>query len=639
MRWVQKKLNTIRHKPQHSRPHITVVLKCIFVIDPHTGVTTQYTYRKQDSGSFAYMQYAPESTWLTAFVNKIFCQARDSHFIDPQATVMAMNWLINRQRPDGSFNMEEHVFVDTIRGGLEDENLGNSVAAKTAYVLISLLECNYTAMENHAAVDRATIYLESIYTQLVRPFDKSIVTYALTLAGSEYAENSAERLREIAICDEDTCHWEEDPTSQTYVEKATQSHWNSVNIETTGYALLAQLKLRHIEYSNSIVNWLSQNAGFEYTQDKVVALQALSEYAIWRSGQAVNLHTTIRSSQDNSFSHTVHIHEGNALLQHSIQGPVDGQLIVDTRGKGTGQLAVQIKYNSVDNSFQNCPFDINVIAGEDLNTAQRERRSVRQRHRRQSQKFVSYVNVCTRYLGNARTSNKAVIDVGLYSGFRPLEDTLVQIQADEWRIERYEITNRSVTFFVSEIPNSESLCFTFETIRDYVVGKIQPVAVRVYDYHEPAKDCVKFYSPAGGPAMIASICEGHTCMCAEGKCPPQPCKGNECTSTCQNLLDKINQGNSSDTRRPSTFAYKVSFNRREQNAAFEIIYMNISSAFVIGDDVALGRSFEENPDEVVVRPFWQSLNCRQRVRIGSKMTYLVIGTGGMRFRDDNGDER
>ncbi len=51
----------------------------------------------------------------------------------------------------------------------------------------------------------------------------------------------------------------------------------------------------------------------------MVALQALSEYAIWKNDQTVNLLTTITSSHDRDFSHTVHLHEDNSLLQHTIE--------------------------------------------------------------------------------------------------------------------------------------------------------------------------------------------------------------------------------------------------------------------------------------------------------------------------------
>ena len=54
---------------------------------------------------------------LTAFVNKIFCQAREFHFVDPQVTFTAINWLINnaQSQADGSFDEVFRVHEDNIR--------------------------------------------------------------------------------------------------------------------------------------------------------------------------------------------------------------------------------------------------------------------------------------------------------------------------------------------------------------------------------------------------------------------------------------------------------------------------------------------------------------------------------------------
>ena len=52
----------------------------------------------------------------------------------------------------------------------------------------------------------------------------------------------------------------------------------------------------------------------------------------------------------------------------------------------------------------------------------------------------------------------------------------------------FELCNNNFIVFyhcLFQVPSSGDLCLTFEIVRDYVVGKIQPVAVRVYDYHTP----------------------------------------------------------------------------------------------------------------------------------------------------------
>ena len=76
-----------------------------------------------------------------------------------------------------------------------------------------------------------------------------------------------------------------------------------------------------------------------------------------------------------------------------------------------------------------------------------------------------------------------------------------------------------IILFTFQIPSAEPLCLAFETIQDYVVGKPQPVAVRVYENNKDSDaDCVKFYHPNSDVTMLASVCEGQTCVCAAGEC-------------------------------------------------------------------------------------------------------------------------
>ena len=42
----------------------------------------------------------------------------------------------------------------------------------------------------------------------------------------------------------------------------------------------------------------------------------------------------------------------------------------------------------------------------------------------------------------------------------------------------------------------------------------------VYVVSVSERDCVKFYHPTSGPTMLASVCEGQTCVCAEGQYKP-----------------------------------------------------------------------------------------------------------------------
>ena len=56
-----------------------------------------------------------------------------------------------------------------------------------------------------------------------------------------------------------------------------------------------------------------------FPQDTVIALQALSEYAIQTSDDEVSLECTLTNDVDPSYRHSVTIHSGNALIQQSFK--------------------------------------------------------------------------------------------------------------------------------------------------------------------------------------------------------------------------------------------------------------------------------------------------------------------------------
>ncbi|XP_072015058.1 complement C3-like [Amphiura filiformis] len=721
------------------------------------GITRQLSHRRED-GSFAIwgdnLNY-PSSTWLTAFVNKVFCQAKEFFdnelFIDPKITCKAVEWLItNATAPDGSFVEIYKVHHMEMTGGLA------GTATMTAFVLISLLECDCKNVYNYQdAITNARTYLENAVVDLERPYELAVVTYALALSGGSNVQEALRRMKEVSTFDPERSirYWEPDASS---LDPNNIPYWyefrpSAITVETTSYALLAVLQVGELSYAHPIVNWLTEqrnyNGGFVSTQDTVVALQALSEYAALTSvdevalecvmtndvdaayRETLSIHSgnllvqqtfkvslsmphceseyaaltsvdevalecVMTNDVDAAYRETLSIHSGNLLVQQTFKGPESGKLIVETTGRGVGHLAVQVKYHSVDDQGERSPFELEINARESRsdsgrmgtdNTLYVEQEDIRSRvghtasrsrigrtrrdarsrvgveaedvplvddtantatedadrgrtdtipvedRGRSKGDFVADVDVCARYTGNGVT-NMAIIDVGLYSGFKPIKSSLDKIlTTPNTLVRRYEITDRSVIFYVDEIPRHESVCVPFTIIREYVVGKIQPVAVKVYDYYAPDKECVKFYHPTAQSELLATVCEGSTCHCAAGNCPKRACTANECSTSYLDVISKI--CSSSDT-----FAYKVSYgNRKSNGAGFDVYTLNIDSVLKIGNDFALEESFRANPSASVARQFWKSKNC-QELQIGSKRHYLVIGRGGLKVQDERGED-
>ena len=162
-----------------------------------TGYQRELTYRRNDGSFSAFGQSDQDgSLWLTAFVLKTFAQAEGLIYIDDEVLDGAIRWIVQHQRPDGSFEPVGFLHHQELLGGLK----GNT--ALTAYVAIALLEGGETS-ESHAAVR----YLEEQLERIDDPYTMAIVAYALALADSGSAGDAHQKLMSMSIQDGDGLRW------------------------------------------------------------------------------------------------------------------------------------------------------------------------------------------------------------------------------------------------------------------------------------------------------------------------------------------------------------------------------------------------------------------------------------------------
>ncbi|XP_038046262.1 complement C3-like [Patiria miniata] len=631
------------------------------------GIANELTHRRSD-GSFSVWgdnPSYPSSTWLTAFVSKVMCQAKEFAFVDDVITCQAMEWLITQtQEDDGSFKELYRVHHQEMTGGVQGK------ASLTAYVLIALEECNCKTISKNASVAAATSFLERELPALTRPYAIAITSYALALAKSISAEDAIEQLRDIAIFDRATNsrHWGSDDSS---FGAGTKPYWYSnrpkaIEVETTSYAVLALLKVGQIQYTHAIVNWLTNQenyeGGFVSTQDTVVALQALSEYAIQTDQTTVDINCHVTCAES-SFEERYLLKPHNAIVrQHSpISIPEStSQFIVsfDSQGVGMGQVKFESNYHIPEPDYRKCDFDLTINGkegksgdggsngdggnipgdGDSRSRVGRIQRNamergsgledsdgsigdanespVRGRAGGSGNEYHFNYDIKVRYLRGEETG-MAIVDVGLYTGFKPKKRELDDVKEQSGGvIQRYEVTDRSVVFYLTKI-TEEYTVINFNAQRVFSVGKAQPVAVRVYDYYNPTVECVKFIHPQLGSDMLSTICEGDTCTCAAGRCADHP-------STKQVDFD-VSRMKEKACASSAHFAYEVQVTGFKRKAGFQSITMAILKPIKQGlDRVSDGDT----------RTFWKSMNCgKPDIK---KKRYLVIGSGGLPITDDNG---
>uniref|UniRef100_A0A667XIT0 Complement component c3a, duplicate 5 n=1 Tax=Myripristis murdjan TaxID=586833 RepID=A0A667XIT0_9TELE len=143
-----------------------------------TGYQNQLNYRKKD-GSFAVFQRHRSSTWLTAYVAKVFAMASNLVAVQNNVLCDAIKWLtLETQQTDGVFNEVGVVYHGEMTGNVRGRD---SDASMTAFTLIAMQEsrtlCAATSLPG--SIDKAVGYLERRLPSLTNPYAVAITSYAL----------------------------------------------------------------------------------------------------------------------------------------------------------------------------------------------------------------------------------------------------------------------------------------------------------------------------------------------------------------------------------------------------------------------------------------------------------------------------
>ena len=412
-----------------------------------TGYQRQLTYQRSD-GSFSAFGESDEegSLWLTAFVLKSFAQADGLIYIDEAVLRDAADWILARQRSDGSFEPVGFVHHQELLGGLQ----GNT--ALTAYVAIALHEAGY---DRQLAASIA--YLESRLDDIDDAYTMAIVAYALELAGSPRAGDANRALLDLATADAEGLHWD-----------------GPAMVETTGYALLALLERGDAFNASRAARWLAtqRNAfgGYGSTQDTVVGLQALIEYA---AGARFDVDMTVDLAAGDWSKHLA-INAENADVVQIVELPDVADLQISAAGSGrlVAQMVQRFNMPAVDRPAVEM-FRIDVeysadhVAVDDL-----------------IEVTARFAFTPPEVVGSAPDAGMVVLDVAIPTGFAPVTETVEMLVNDYARVKRYEVAGRKVILYLEDLSPGEELELRFDARARYPV-RAQPVTSRAYSYYTP----------------------------------------------------------------------------------------------------------------------------------------------------------
>uniref|UniRef100_A0A2K6SHL2 CD109 antigen n=1 Tax=Saimiri boliviensis boliviensis TaxID=39432 RepID=A0A2K6SHL2_SAIBB len=437
------------------------------------GYQRELLYQREDGSFSAFGNDDPSgSTWLSAFVLRCFLEADPYIDIDQNVLHRTYTWLKGRQKSNGEFWEPGRVIHSELQGG------NKSPVTLTAYIVTSLL--GYRKYQPNIDVQESINFLESEFSrEILDNYTLALITYALSSVGSPKAKEALNML---------TWRAEEEGGMQFWVssESKLSDSWQprSLDIEVAAYALLSHFLQFQASEGIPIMRWLSRQrnslGGFASTQDTIVALKALSEFAALMNTERTNIQVTVMGpSSPSPVNFRIDTH--NRLLLQTAELAVAQPTAVNISASGFGFAICQLNvvYNVKDFESSRRRRSIQNQEAFDLDVAVKDNKD-----------DLNHVdlNVCTRFLGPDR-SGMALMEVNLLSGFMvpsdaiPLSETVKKVEYDHGKLNLY-----------LDSVNATQFCVDIPAVRNFKVSNTQDASVSIVDYYEPRRRAVRSYN-------------------------------------------------------------------------------------------------------------------------------------------------
>ncbi|XP_063332735.1 complement C3-like [Pelmatolapia mariae] len=377
-----------------------------------TGYTNELAFRKND-GSFAAFTFRPSSTWLTAYVAKVFAMAQHLFIVQKHVICDAVKYLILKgQLPDGVFRE----FAPVIHQEMTGDVAGlDSDASMTAFCLIAMQEtqaiCSGTITMLPGSIYKAVAYLENRLPSLTNPYAVAMTSYALA------NENKLNKEILYKFAAPELSHW---PVRRGSV----------YTMEATAYALLALVKTQNFEDARPVVRWFIQQqkvgGGYGSTQTTIMVYQAVAEYWINAKEPQYDLNVDIqlpgRSAPEKyNFNQNNHY----ATRTSKVNG-LNQNVTVTARGTGEATVTLVTSYYAKPKEHKSgCQdFTLSVeLIPEETNTNDTYR-----------------LRIGVMYKNRSRDASMSILDIGLPFGFSVETGDLDLLSKGRGRtISKYEI--------------------------------------------------------------------------------------------------------------------------------------------------------------------------------------------------------
>ncbi|KAI5089750.1 complement C3-H1-like precursor [Silurus meridionalis] len=564
-----------------------------------TGYTRELTYRKPD-GSYAAWLNRPSSTWLTAYVAKVFAMASDLISIQEDVLCSAIKWLIlNVQMPDGTFIEKAPVVHSEMVGDVRGKD---SDASLTAFVLIALQEGNHLCAKTvgslQDASNKALGYLERRLPSLSNPYAIAMTSYALANAG----KLNKDRLLQASSDD------------GTYWQVAGGHHFS---LEATAYALLALVKAKEFDTAGRPVRWLNRQSssygGHGTTQSTIMVFQAVAEYYKQvRGQQKTSLDVEVKAS-GRSYSVNWIFNSRSSHLTRSDKVQLKQEFNVTAKGNGAGVLKVMTIYYArpIEKKTDCKKYTVSVEMKREAKTSYKDAEE-------------SYeLTIDLLYKDPNRDATMTILDIGLLTGFVVDKSDLTDLTSgndkyiQKWEMDKELSERGSLIIYLDKVSHTVPDRIAFRMHKMNKVDMLQPAAVSVYEYYSPGERCVKYYHPVKKEGALSRLCSSQEglCECAEENCSIQKKL---------NIKDKERELKACEAG--IDYVYKVKVKAMDLNPSTDFYDMEIEEVLKEGSDHDVAKK---------QRTFMGHANCRGAFNFVVDKSYLIMGQSSKLPKEDN----
>ncbi|XP_048051368.1 complement C3-like isoform X1 [Megalobrama amblycephala] len=552
-----------------------------------TGYQRQQGYRKQD-GSYAAFTDRPSSTWLTAYVAKVFAMASNLISIDEKVLCSALKWLVlHKQLPDGSFKEDKVVIHGEMVGDVRGKDADASL---TAFVVIAMQEgreiCAGSVGSLHESIKKAVDFLEGRLPKLTNPYAVAMTSYALA---------NAEKLNKDILMRHST----QGEAGRFWTVAGQPYH----SLEATAYAVLALVKAKDFDKAGEAVHWLgrqqSHYGGSGTTQATIMVFQAVAEYRTQvKDQQNFNLDVElVVTGRSRPVRWTIVRNNAHLTRSDKVENK---DFNVTARGTGTATLSVLTLYYArpVEKKSDCTFFDLTVKIEKDPETKEGAIESYNF-----TMDFI--------YKNDKTDATMTILDIGIPTGFDVEVKELKELSTGKERyIQKFEMDNElsergSLILYLDKVSHKENETISFRMHKMFDVGLLQPAPVKIYEYYSPNARCTKFYGPDREDGAIYRLCKGDLCQCAEENCTYQ--KKEKVKE--EDRLEKACEAG-------MDYVYKVSVVGMDLAQDSDIYHLRVDKVLKEGNDANV---------EGKVRPFLARPNCREHLGLVEGKSYFIMG--------------